>query len=86
MLDTPLNLIVNPTNEWPISDLDTGLGGPLRVYTPPVVTWSAALEERPTLYLTGWAEYGWSVNFQRDYLAQLGCDFTIQPVFTAGNP
>jgi hypothetical protein len=81
----PFNLIANPTNERSFSALDTGQSGPLRLYTPPVVTWSRVFSERPTLYLTTRAEYGWSVNFQRDYLSQLESNFTIHPVFTTGD-
>jgi len=81
----PLNLIVNPTTQWSLGFLDTGPTGPLRLYTPPLVTWSRAFEERPTLYLTEAAEYGWSLNFRRDYLSQLRSNFKIHPVFTTGD-
>jgi hypothetical protein len=78
------NVIANPTKKWSIAPLRAGADDVLVLYTPPIVTWSEVFRARPAVYLVGGAEFGWSTNFQRDYLTQLQANFTLRPAFTVG--
>jgi len=79
-----LNVIANPGNVPRLPGQTTTSSPPIRLYTPPVITWSEIFEDRPTLYLASPAEFGWSTSFKRDYLTQLSCSFRLEPVVVSG--
>jgi hypothetical protein len=83
-LETTVNIVVDPVDQQSLGFLDTGPTGPLRLYFPPLVTWSRSFEGRPTLYLTGAPEYGWSLSLRRDYLVQLERNLNLRPAFVLG--
>jgi hypothetical protein len=80
-----VNLIASPKGRWTLTSQVAGPKDPRVLYNPPVMSWARAFTERPTLYLVGRAEYGWSTNFERDYLTQLSCNFDLQPSFVTGS-
>jgi len=81
----PLNVIANPTHPWALAAEGHDATHPTRHFTPPVIPWSSAFEERPTLYLIGSGEFSWSTSFQRDYRSQLENLFDHQPLFITGD-
>jgi len=80
----PLNVIANPTRRFPIAQELWRPGDGLRLYRPPVVTWSSTFVDHPSVYLVGGADFGWSASFRRDYVAQVRANFGLRPAYVVG--
>jgi len=81
---SPINLIASPRQEGTLAPQRTQPGDPVVLYNPPVIPWSRAFDERPTVFFARANDYSWSTSFQRDYLAQSTSCFGLAPIFVAG--
>jgi len=83
-LGTTVNIVAGPVGDWTLAPRVAEPGDQRVLYTPPVLTWTQPFRLRPTIYLAGATDYGWSTRFERDYLAQMESNLNLRPAFVSG--